>query len=74
MTVEQIEEMGIELVGQAQTYLTSAIDTVTSTDIVHNIEMIEDQFSVEQLFEQAKKAGLDLEDLMEYGFDMKCTG
>ena len=46
-------------------------------DVIYNIDMIESQFSVDEMYKQAKKVGLDLEDLMEYGFNVKaakCSG
>ena len=42
-----------------------------------NIDLANSQFSLQSLFEEAQKLGMDIDDLKEYGFDeraMKCAG
>ena len=56
--IEELEEYGLKVAEQVQ-------------DFVMSIDVVENQFSLHDLYEQAQKLGLDLDDLKEYGFDVK---
>jgi|TARA_B110000977_G_C10929549_1_gene436522 hypothetical protein len=36
-----------------------------------NIDVVSNQYSLDDLYEQAQKLGLEMEDLKEYGFDVR---
>lgn len=56
--VEEIEQMGIELVKNVENF-------------AMNIDISNIQFDPHQMYENAKKLGLDAGDLQEYGFEAK---
>ena len=60
--VQQIEEMGMELAQNVKDY-------------VVNVDITNIQFDAVQMYEEARKLGLDAGDLSEYGFEEKgkCT-
>lgn len=62
--LQEIEQMGQDIVKSVNDY-------------IMNIDIMDTQFDVEGLYEEAKKIGLDAGDLAEYGFDFKsakCNG
>ena len=60
--VQQIEEMGMELAQNVKDY-------------VVNVDITNIQFDAVQMYEEARKLGLDAGDLQNYGFDTQsCNG
>lgn len=45
-------------------------------DFMMNIDLTNSQYSLQGLFDEAQKLGMDIDDLKEYGFDeraLKCS-
>ena len=65
------ENVDIQQLEEEALYATEHIQ-----DLMLNIDLTNTQFSLQGLFDEAQKLGLDLEDLQEYGFDsqgLKCN-
>ena len=56
--IAELEEYGLNVADQVQ-------------DFVMNIDVVRNQFSLDDLYEQAQKLGLGMDDLQEYGFDVR---
>ena len=62
--IAELEAYGLDVADQMQ-------------DFVMNIDVVRNQFSLDDLYDQAQKLGLEMDDLKEYGFDVSkvnCSG